>query len=99
MADISFIKDGGWHFTNMRKAEDLNNKLSNFLHHVDFEKSGLKVKDLEILMKQKRIMYDHSIDKKDNKWGSGKNLHQTELNEMPKYIKENLEKYKPWLDL
>ena len=97
--NIHYINDGGWHFTNIRSAEELEKKLSNFLHHVDFEKSGLKAKDLKILMKQKKIMYDHSIDKKDNKWGDGKNLHQTELKEMPKYIIENLEKYKSWLDL
>ena len=44
-------------------------------------------------------MYDHSIDKKGNKWGQGKKLERININEMPKYVIENLEKYKLWLDL
>ena len=45
--NIYFVMDGGWHFTNIRKPEDLEKKLSNFLHHVDFEQSKLELKDLK----------------------------------------------------
>ncbi len=96
--DISFINNGGWHFTNMRKAEDLNNKLSNFLHHVDFETSGLKIKDLEKLIEQKKVMYNHSIDKKGFKWSEGETLKKIEINKLPKYIIKNIDKYKKWLE-
>ena len=41
-------------FTNVRKPVDLKKKLSNFLHHVDFEKSGLELEDLERLMSEKK---------------------------------------------
>ena len=44
-------------------------------------------------------MYDHSADKTGSKWGNGETLETLELNEMPKYIKENQNKYKTWLDL
>ena len=47
---------------------------------------------------KKKIMYDHSIDKRGNKWGEGKKLETSNLNEMPKYITENFEKYKNWLE-
>ena len=97
--DIYFVIDGGWHFTNVRKPEDLEKKLSNFLHHVDFERSGLKLNELKRLMNEKKVMYDHSMDKKNYKWGEGVKLKTLDLNKMPKYIGENFEKYKPWLDL
>ena len=96
--DIYFAIEGGWHFTNIRKPEDLEKKLLNFLHHVDYEQSGLGLKDLKRLMSEKKLMYNHSIDKKDYKWGEGIKLQSTKLEEMPKYIIENAEKYRPWLD-
>ncbi len=43
-------------------------------------------------------MYDHSMDKKGNKWGEGKKLQTTRIEEMPEYILKNIEKYKYWLD-
>ena len=97
--NIYHVENGGWHFTNIRKPEDLEKKLLGFLHHVDYENSGLKLKDLKNLMDEKRVMYNHSLDKKDNKWGQGEKLVTTELNEMPEYIRDNAEKYKLWLDV
>ena len=97
--DIYYVIDGGWHFTNIRKPIDLKKKLSNFLHHVDFEKSGLEVEDLERLMNEKKVMYKHKIDKKGYKWGEGEKLQTISFEEMPKYIIENFEKYRTWLDL
>ena len=97
--DIYYVIDGGWHFTNIRKPIDLKKKLSNFLHHVDFEKSGLEVEDLEKLMNEKKVMYKHKIDKKGYKWGEGEKLQTISFEEMPKYIIENFEKYRTWLDL
>ena len=96
--DIYFVLDGGWHFTNIRKPEDLEKKLLNFLHHVDFEHSKIKLQDLKKLMDEKKVMYKHSFDKRENKWGEGETLLTTDIKDMPKYIIENLDKYKPWLD-
>ena len=62
--DILLVEDGGWHFTNIRKPEDLEEKLLNFLHHVDFEQSGLKLNDLKRIINEKKVMYYHSIYKK-----------------------------------
>ena len=98
-SDILLVKDGGWHFTNIRKPEDLEKKLLNFLHHVDFEQSGLELKDLKRLINEKKVMYDHLIDKKKYRWGDGQKLETIKLEEMPKYIKENFEKYRTWLDI
>ena len=83
----------------MRKAVDLEKKLSNFLHHVDYENSGLNLEDLKRLMEEKKIMYNHSIDKRGNKWGEGEKLKPIKIEEMPEYIIQNINKYKSWLDL
>ena len=44
-------------------------------------------------------MYNHSFDSKEkNKYGKGKKLQTVQLEEIPKYISENINKYKSWLD-
>ena len=51
--NIKFIDDGGWHFTCIRTAEDLEKKLLNFAHHFEYEESGLKIEDLKKLIIEK----------------------------------------------
>ena len=92
------MKDGGWHFTCLRTPEELEKKLLNFAHHYEFEESGLKIDDLKKLIKEKRVMYDHNIDQKGYKWSGKTKLSKVELNQLPKYISSNSEKFSGWLD-
>ena len=96
--DINFITDGGWHFTNIKSPENIEKKLRSFVHHKDFESSGLNITDLKKLVNEKRVMYNHKIDKKKNKWLDGEKLQTLKLEDMPKYVIENYKTYKPWLD-
>ena len=96
---VYFADEGGWHFTNIRKPEDLEKKLLNFLHHVDYQQSGLKLEDIKKFRKEKKVMYHHGMDKKKNKWGEGEKLEKINMDNMPEYIKKNIEKYTSWLDL
>ena len=50
------------------------------------------------LMAEKKVMYNHTVDKRSHKWGEGEKLQTIGIEEMPKYIIENLEKYRPLLD-
>ena len=56
-SNISFVKDGGWHFTCLRTPDELEKKLLNFAHHYEYEESGLKITDLKKLISEKRVMY------------------------------------------
>jgi len=96
--DIFYILDGGWHFTCIRTAEELEYKLLNFAHHYDYEKSGLKINDLKKLISEKRVMYDHDVDQTSYRWsGKGKLVKVSDV-ELPKHIILNKNKYKEWLD-
>ena len=97
--NLSFIKNGGWHFTCLRTAEDLEKKLLNFAHHYEYEESGLKIDNLKKLIAEKRVMYDHNVDQKGYKWSGKSILKNIELDLLPKYISSNLSKYSDWLDL
>ena len=97
-SNIHFIEDGGWHFTNIRNAENLEKKLLNFAHHYDFEKSGLNINDLSKSIKNKTVMYDHSVSRKGSRWSAKTNLKNTSIDLLPNYIGKNLSKYNEWLD-
>ncbi len=97
-SNLSFIKNGGWHFTCIRTPEDLEKKLLNFAHHYEFEQSGLKIADIKKLINEKRVMYDHNVDQKGYKWSGKSILEKINLNLLPKYIGENTQKFEKWLD-
>ena len=47
--NILHINDGGWHFTNIKSAADIEKKLLNYTHHYEYELSGLNIDDLKEL--------------------------------------------------
>ena len=97
-SNLYYINNGGWHFTCVRKPEDLEKKLLNFAHHYEFEQSGLKINDIKKLIMEKRVMYDHNVDQRGYKWSGKSILNKVNFNLLPIYIKENDVKFKDWLD-
>jgi len=97
-SNLLFIKNGGWHFTCLRTAEELEKKLLNFAHHYEYEESGLNIENLKKLIAEKRVMYDHNIDQKGYKWSGKSTLKNIDVKFLPKHIVSNLEKYSDWLD-
>ena len=97
--NIFIVKDGGWHFTNIKTPEDIEKKFLNYTHHYEFKLSGLKLEDLKKIVREKKIIYDHSQDRTGYKWGSNATLNTVGLSEMPDYLKENYQKYNSWLDI
>ena len=96
--NIHYVENGGWHFTNMKSPEDLEKKFLNFLHHQDFESSGLKLEDIKEKVKNKKILYDLGIDQRGYKWSGKKSLTKINLSEMPDYLSNNHEKYSAWIE-
>ena len=97
-SNLLFVKDGGWHFTCLRSPEELEKKLLNFAHHYEFEESGLKLDDIKQLIKDKRVMYDHSVDQKGYKWSGKSILKNLDSKFLPDHVSSNLGKYSDWLD-
>jgi len=97
-SSIHYVDDGGWHFSNIKSPEDIEKKFSNYLHHQEFEYSGLNLNDLKKIINEKKILYDHSVDQSVKKLTTSKTLKKVNLSHMPNYIKNNYEKYNDWLD-
>ena len=97
--DIYHVENGGWHFTNIKSPKDLFAKLSKFAHHYEFETSGLTIKDVEKMVEEKKVVYDHSIDQRGYKWAGNTKLKTLDLSKMPSYLEKNYSKYSEWLDI
>ena len=97
-SNIKIINDGGWHFTNIKTPEQIHHKMKNFLHHFEYENSGLKVDDVKKLVEEKKALYNYSVDQRQKKWTNNKQLEKINLNLLPAYIVENQNKYKEWLE-
>ena len=96
---IQLIENGGWHFTNIKSPENLEKKFLNFLHHQEFEASGLKLDNIKEMVKNKKIIYDLDIDQKNYKWKGTKSLNKVPLSTMPDYLYNNYKKYSNWLEI
>tara|TARA_B100000029_G_scaffold471241_1_gene510747 strand:+ start:957 stop:1799 length:843 start_codon:yes stop_codon:yes gene_type:complete len=96
--NLEIIENGGWHFTNLKSPEDLFEKMKNFGHHNEFDKSGIGIEDIRKKIEKHELFYDHFLDQSDpKKWNSNYKLKKTELNILPKYIQENESNLRDWL--
>ena len=94
-----FIKDGGWHFSNLKNPVDIENKLKSYLHHRDFEVENIDLKEISKSMKNNETVYDMFADKRQKKFSENKRkLSLYPKNKLPQYILDNENKFKDWLD-
>ena len=97
LTNLEIIKDGGWHFTNIKTPEELYIKMTNFGHHNEFELSGLTVEDLRKKIDDGVVFYNHFSDQADqNKWNYDYKLKKINIDLLPKYLQDNSEKFKEW---
>ena len=96
--NIKFIDNGGWHFSNIKTAAEIEYKLKSYLHHREFDLNPMSESEIEDIIKNKQAIYDLKVDKKINKIGSGNKLIEQPLNKLPTYILENIDKYKDWIN-
>ena len=97
LTNLEIIKDGGWHFTNIKTPEELYIKMTNFGHHNEFELSGLTVEDLRKKIDEGVVFYNHFSDQTDqNKWNYDYKLKKINIDLLPKYLQVNSEKFKEW---
>tara|TARA_Y100001960_G_scaffold319138_1_gene390043 strand:+ start:196 stop:1065 length:870 start_codon:yes stop_codon:yes gene_type:complete len=95
--NVIIIEKGGWHFTNVMDEEKIVYKIKSYLHHADFPEKLLTKEIFKNLIKEKKIMYDHSADKTQDRFKNSKPLDEFDKNLLPNYIKNNFEKFKDWL--
>ena len=96
--NIKVVKNGGWHFTNIKTAVEIEHKFKSYLHHREFDLENIDKNTIKDMMEKKQAIYNLGIDKRLSKIGNGKKLEKSKLENLPEVIKLNLDKYKEWLD-
>ena len=96
--DVKIINDGGWHFSNIKTAREIEHKLKSYLHHREFEMDSLTIEQIENTIKSKKAIYDLNVDKTVNKVGTGKKLEIFDKGKLPSYIQKNQGMYKEWME-
>ena len=95
-----FISNGGWHFSNIKNADDIELKLKSYLHHRDYETEELGYEKIKELIKNNETIYDMFGDKKAKKYGNNtrKKLEKYDLRKLPQFIQDNKNKLNEWMD-
>ena len=96
--NIKIIKNGGWHFSNIKTPEEIEVKYKSYLHHFEYEKSLLKLDEIKKFIKNKRAIYDLTADKYEEKMGNGAYLKRFDQSLLPKFIQDNKKKFVKWFD-
>ena len=91
--DIKIIKDGGWHFAYAKTAEAIKYKLVSYLHCIDFDNKAISVGKLDEYIKDKKPIYDLSVDQRQDKTASSSQLQIIPHHALPQHIRENQTKY------
>ena len=97
-SSIKFISNGGWHFSNIKTAEEIEYKLKSYLHHREFDEQSLSVEEIQNIIENKKAIYDLKVDKRVHKIGDGSKLVKIKFEKLPIYIQQNKHNYMKWLD-
>ena len=96
--NVKLIDDGGWHFTNIKTAKEIEHKLKSYLHHREFDINPMTTEEIEKIIRDKKAIYNLNVDKTVSKIGNGNKLEKFPLQKLPKFLQNNLENYKQWID-
>ena len=97
-SNIIFIENGGWHFSNMKTADDIEKKMRTYLHHREYDIKPLGTEKIKEIIKNKKSIYNLRADMKADKIDGTQDLKLTDGNELPEFIKKNKEKYSNWIE-
>ena len=97
--NLEIVENGGWHFTNLKTAQEIYTKLSNFGHHNEFDVSGVTVEDIQECIDNRIVNYNHQADQTDeNKYTANYKLKVIDDKILPKYLINNKQNLKEWFD-
>ena len=98
--NLQIVEDGGLHFTELMSPNEIFIKHKNDEHHDEFDLTGINETDIEDMVKNRYISYDHSADKRDlkKKWNRNNRVYLSKINDnkLPNYLIDNKNKYLKW---
>ena len=95
---LKIINKGGWHFSNLKKPDDLEKKYLNDENHAEYEEQNINLNRIRKNIKERVINYNHSAKKNSKDRFNKTKLSLANLDLLPKYLLDNIKKYKDWID-
>ena len=95
---IMIIENGGWHFSYIKNASDIEKKLKSYLHHREYDLNPVGVKNIKEMIINKKTIYNLKVDSKLNKFDDGNKLEKIDINLLPNYILKNKNKFSEWIE-
>ncbi len=96
--DVKIVENGGWHFSQLKTPKEIEKKLLNMEHHDEYKLAKQNLPDIADLVSRKTIVYDHSAKASDYKFSKEFKLKTIDINEMPVFLKQNVDRYSEWFD-
>jgi beta-1,4-mannosyl-glycoprotein beta-1,4-N-acetylglucosaminyltransferase len=96
--NIFYINNGGWHFSYIKKPEDIEKKLKSYLHHREYDLEPLGIEKIKNFVNNKSVIYDHRVDQTQYKFSGSQKLEKIGLDNLPPDVKNNINFYNEWLD-
>ena len=94
---VNIINNGGWHFSNLKNIEELERKYLNDENHAEYEKLGHTINNIRLNVENRTIDYNHTAKKDSPKRFEKTKLEIANLSLLPKFIKDDLNKFKDWI--
>ena len=95
---LHIVNQGGWHFSNLKTLDELERKYLNDENHAEYESLGFTKRKITENLKNRTIDYNHSAKKNSSNRFQSTKLEKVNIDLLPDYILNNLEKYKDWID-
>jgi len=94
--NIKLIEDGGWHFSYLKDAKGIEEKLKSYLHHREYDMEPLGIERINQMIKSNMPVYNLKTDKLKSKFTFSDQLKTAKIEDLPDYVQKNTEKYNQW---
>ncbi len=94
---VEIIKNGGWHFSNLKNYEDLEKKYLNDENHAEYELKNNSINNIRDNIDRKVIPYNYQAKKDSIERFNETSLTKIDTAILPGYIRRNIDKYKDWI--
>ena len=94
---VELVKNGGWHFSNLKTYEDLEKKYLNDENHAEYELQNSSIQKIQDNVERKVIPYNYQAKKDSLDRFNETNLTKVDTDILPEYIKKNINIFKEWI--
>ena len=94
---VEIVKNGGWHFSNLKTYEDLEKKYLNDENHAEYELQNSSIQKIKDNVERKVIPYNYQAKKDSLDRFNETSLTKVDTAILPEYIRKNINIFKEWI--